>query len=76
MNLLSLLILPVLFLEGSFIDSQLVNIQSYIPDIIVDLKYATKDNFTGVVVYDFQTCQVLNEVALRLQEVQKALYPI
>lgn len=31
------------------------NIQKLDPEIIVDLKYATPDNFTGKVVYDFQT---------------------
>ena len=31
------------------------NIQKLDPDIIVDLKYATEDNFTGKVIYDFTT---------------------
>ena len=33
-------------------DDELVRVKDYIPDIITDLKYATTDNFTGVVIYD------------------------
>lgn len=33
-------------------DDVLVNILDYIPNAIVDLKYATTDNFTGVQIYD------------------------
>lgn len=31
------------------------NIQKLDPEILVDLKYATPDNFTGQVIYDFTT---------------------
>lgn len=72
-----LLILTALFSQIStplqsdeLITSELVDIQVYIPRIQVDLKYATTDNFTGQVVYDFQTCLVLKEVALLLCDVQ------
>ena len=34
------------------LDSDLVEIKKYIPNIIIDLKYATTDNFTGVIIYD------------------------
>lgn len=34
-------------------DSDLVKIRDYIPDALVDLRYATADNFTGKVIYDF-----------------------
>lgn len=34
-------------------DSELVRVSDYIPDIAVDLKYATKDNFVGSVIYSF-----------------------
>lgn len=39
----------------------------------MDLKYATVDNFTGQVVYDFQNCFVCHEVALKLRDVQLEL---
>jgi D-alanyl-D-alanine dipeptidase len=31
-----------------------VKVRDYIPDLIVDLKYATSTNFTGQVVYDLR----------------------
>ena len=34
-------------------DLELVRVLSYIPDLQVDLKYATEDNYTGKVVYTF-----------------------
>lgn len=35
-------------------DEDFVRITDYIPDAVIDLKYATTDNFTGQVIYDFQ----------------------
>ena len=34
-------------------DDDFVRVQDYIPDIRVELKYATADNFTGTVIYGF-----------------------
>jgi len=51
----------------------LVNILSVIPDIHIDLKYATTDNFTGEIVYDFQECLLHVDTASRLREVQAEL---
>lgn len=51
----------------------LVNIQSVIPGIQIDLKYATSDNFTGQIVYEFQECFLLKEAALKLADVQNEL---
>lgn len=34
-------------------DSELVRVRDYLPDMAVDLRYATADNFTGAVIYDF-----------------------
>ena len=34
-------------------DLELVRVLSYMPDLKVDLKYATEDNYTGKVVYNF-----------------------
>jgi len=56
--------------------ANLVDIESVIPDIQVDLRYATADNFTGQVVYTFHRCFVLKEVASKLQSVQKELKEI
>lgn len=35
-------------------DTDFVKITDYIPDIVIDLRYATTDNFTGTVIYDFK----------------------
>lgn len=53
--------------------SEFVDIKSIIPQIQVELKYATKDNFTGHSVYDFHCCLLLKETAHRLRDVQTEL---
>ena len=35
-------------------DTDFVRVSDYIPDILVELKYSTDDNFTGQTIYDFQ----------------------
>ena len=47
------------------LNSDLVKVKDYIPDVYVDLKYATEDNFTGHRIYDF------SEAYLRYGTVQK-----
>jgi D-alanyl-D-alanine dipeptidase len=51
----------------------LLDIQSVIPQVQVDLKYATTDNFTGQIVYDFGQCLLIEEVAEALTHVQAEL---
>jgi D-alanyl-D-alanine dipeptidase len=34
-------------------DAELVRVRDYLPEIFVDLKYSTEDNFTGRRIYDF-----------------------
>ena len=46
-------------------DTDFVRVKDYIPGIIVDLRYATADNFCGQVVYDF------SEACLRYGTVKK-----
>lgn len=48
-------------------DSEMVKVVDYIPDIVVDLKYATEDNFTGKTIYTF------NDAYLRYSTVQKLM---
>ncbi len=57
----------------SLLSAELVDIQSFIPQIQVDLKYATSDNFTGQVVYDFTHCLVHKDAAVKLVHVQEEL---
>lgn len=54
---------PVLTIEKE----DFVNIKEYIPNIYIDLKYSTTDNFTGQKVYDF------SEAYLRYGTVEKLL---
>ena len=35
-------------------DTDFVRVSDYIPEVIVELKYSTEDNFTGQPIYDFQ----------------------
>lgn len=54
----------------------LVDLQSTLPNVQIDLRYATEDNFTGQKIYNFQRCFVVKEAALRLQKVQSELEKI
>lgn len=51
----------------------LVVLSDYLPEIPVELKYATTDNFTGQVIYGFQECYVRYGTAAKLAEVQADL---
>lgn len=50
-----------------------VKVKDYIPDIVVELKYATSSNFTGNVVYDFTDAYLRYSTVLKLMDVQAAL---
>lgn len=54
-------------------DSDLVIVKDYIPDILVELKYATSDNFTGQAVYDFQDVYLRYGTVKKLMAVQQEL---
>lgn len=53
-------------------DEELVRVQDYIPMIVVDLKYATEDNFTGTVIYDFTDAYLRYGTVKKLAEAEKA----
>ena len=50
-----------------------MDVTVYIPDIYVDLKYATEDNFTGQVIYDFTEARLRYGTVKKLAEVQAEL---
>lgn len=52
-------------------DEELVRVQDYIPMIVVDLKYATEDNFTGTVIYDFTDAYLRYGTVKKLAEAEK-----
>ncbi|WP_255489702.1 M15 family metallopeptidase [Dysgonomonas sp. 25] len=57
-------------LEQSMVDQGMLHVQDSIPSIWVELKYATTDNFTGVVLYDRMLNAYLHPLAL--QKLRKA----
>lgn len=51
----------------------LVNVATFIPSIFIDIKYATKDNFTGKQVYPQAACYLRRATAQKLAKVQEEL---
>ena len=54
-------------------DSAFVAVKDYIPDVGVELKYATDDNFTGRAIYDFDTCYLRYGTVKKLMAVEAEL---
>jgi D-alanyl-D-alanine dipeptidase len=53
--------------------ADLVDIKEVNPRIVVDMKYATEDNFTKKKLYDSNTCFLRKSTAVKLDAVQKEL---
>ena len=51
--------------------AQLVNLEEFIPNILVDLKYGTIDNVAGKVLYENPVPQLRRETAEKLKEASK-----
>lgn len=51
----------------------LVRVKDIDDTIIIDLKYATQDNFTGKIVYPFKTCLLRKETAEKLSKANRQL---
>lgn len=64
---------PVPTPEPEPADTDLVPIRKYIPDIQVDLRYATTRNFTGKVIYDFDEPYLRYGTVKKLMGVQETL---
>lgn len=61
-------------IEKQLIEMGLMNIHELDPEIVVDLRYSTTDNFIGVDVYgDFNECYLQKDVAEKLAVAQKKL---
>lgn len=54
-------------------NSDFVNVLDYIPDIFVDLKYASSDNIAGKVIYDFDGVYLRYGTVVKLMQVQEEL---
>jgi len=64
-------VLPVLPISHN--DGDFVLVTDYIPDIAVELKYGTTDNFTGEVIYDFHDAYLRYGTVVKLMAVQEEL---
>lgn len=60
-------------LVSSFVCAKLVNIETISPSIVLDIRYATTNNFTHMAVYPSAKCYVEEVVANALDKVQKEL---
>lgn len=66
------IVVPALFFVfTSFSQSNLVEVKHIIPDVILDIKYATEDNFTKQKVYPSAKCYLLEPVVHALQAASK-----
>lgn len=54
-------------------NSDFVRVRDYIPDIIVELRYATENNFTGQTIYTFDELWLRYGTVKKLIKVQEAL---
>ena len=54
-------------------DEEFVRVLDYIPDIYVELKYATQDNFTGSAIYDFTEAYLRYGTVKKLAQAQETL---
>lgn len=54
-------------------EHQLVNVETTYPSIVLDIRYATENNFLGYAVYPKAACYLHQEVAEALFEVQQEL---
>lgn len=66
---------PVVNLESlpARVDTDFVNVRDYIPDIVVDLRYATEENFTSRKIYDFTDVYLRYGTVVKLMQVQQDL---
>lgn len=54
-------------------DGELVRVLDYIPDAVIDLRYATENNFTGTVIYDDAEAYLCYGTVKKLFNVQEEL---
>lgn len=54
-------------------DEDFVRVTDYIPEIVVELRYASEHNFTGQIIYDFQTLWLRYGTVKKLMLVQEEL---
>ena len=65
--------ITVLIPLESIKDTELVKISDYAPDIMIDLRYATENNFTGKVIYEFKEPYIRCGTMKKLLVIQEEL---
>ncbi len=72
---LSQLLIPILILVACSQTEQpeLVELKQVIPDVVLDIRYATENNFVGEQLYPSARCFLVKEAAYALKEVQADL---
>jgi D-alanyl-D-alanine dipeptidase len=56
-------------------DNELVNLATYIPGVVLDIRYATTNNFTGEKIYNLPRAYARKPVAEALKKIQAELKP-
>ncbi len=56
--------------------TELIEVKDVVPDVILDIRYATSNNFTGHAVYSSARCFLVKEAAYSLHEVESDLRPL
>lgn len=56
--------------------ADLVELVEVIPNVLLDIRYATDNNFTGEVVYPVARCFLVRDAAMALRDVQSDLKPL
>lgn len=59
--------------EEKLFSAELVELKTVVPDVVLDIRYATKNNFTGKTVYPSARCFLKRDAAYALLNVQKDL---
>ncbi len=54
-------------------EKELINLEEYIPRVVLDIRYATNDNFTGEVIYNLARAYARRPVAEALKKAQTEL---
>ena len=67
------IVTPMITPKPEILDTDLVPVREYIPNIAVDLRYATTNNFTGKVIYDFTEPYLRYGTVKKLMSVQNTL---
>lgn len=57
-------------------EKELINLQTFVPGIVLDIRYATTNNFTGEKIYNLARAYARRPVAEALKRVQADLKPL